>query len=86
MHGGLSTGAQTAEGKIANRHRAKAQMIDPWVALRAAGKTAVQLSPDGRQRLRDAARRTVRMRHRKRQALEGCDWMLNERADWTVRM
>jgi hypothetical protein len=48
--------------------------------------TAVQLSPDGRQGLRDAARRTVRMRHRKRQALEWCDWMLKERADWTVRM
>jgi hypothetical protein len=86
MHGGLSTGAQTAEGKTANRHRAKAHMIDRWAALRAAGKTAVQLSPDGRQRLRDAARRTVRMRHRKRQALEWCDWMLKERADWTVRM
>jgi hypothetical protein len=26
------------------------------------------------------------MRHRKRQALEWCDWMLKERADWTVRM
>jgi hypothetical protein len=86
MHGGLSTGAQTEEGKASNRHRAKAQMLDRWAALRAAGETAVKLSPDGRERLRDAARRTMRMRHRKRQALEWCDWMLKERAEWTVRM
>jgi hypothetical protein len=32
-------------------------MLDRWAALRATGKTAVELSPDGRQRLRDAARR-----------------------------
>ncbi|MBX2806151.1 MAG: hypothetical protein KTR19_09280 [Hyphomicrobiales bacterium] len=58
-------------------------MLKRWAALRAAGKTAVELSPDGRERLRDAARRTMRMRHRKRQALGWYDWMLKQNADWT---
>lgn len=61
-------------------------MLDRWAAMRAAGKTAVELSPDGRQRLREAARRTMRMRHRKRQALEWSNWMLRQQADWTTRM
>jgi hypothetical protein len=61
-------------------------MLDRWAALRAAGKTSVELSPDGRQRLRDATRRSMRMRHRKRQALEWCNWMLRQQADWTTRM
>ena len=86
MHGGLSTGPRSEKGKATNRRRAKAQMLDRWAALRAAGKTAVELSPDGRQRLRDAARRTMRMRHRKRQALEWSNWMLRQQADWTIRM
>ena len=86
MHGGLSTGPRTKRGKETNRRRAKAQMRDRWAALRAAGKTSVELSPDGRQSLRDAARRTMRMRHRKRQALEWCNWMLRQQADWTIRM
>jgi hypothetical protein len=61
-------------------------MLDRWAALRATGKTAVELSPDGRQRLRDAARRSMRMRHRKRQALEWCNWMVRQQADWSIRM
>jgi hypothetical protein len=61
-------------------------MLNRWAALRAAGKTAVELSPEGRERLRDAARRTMRMRHRKRQALEWGNWMLRQQADWTIRM
>jgi hypothetical protein len=56
-------------------------MLNRWQELQAAGKTAVELSPDGRQRLREAARRTMRLRHRKRQALEWCDWMLERCAD-----
>jgi hypothetical protein len=86
MHGGMSTGTRTEEGKAANRRRARAQMLDCWEGLRAAGKTAVELSPDGRERLREAARRTMRMRHRKRQALGWCDWMLTRNADWTRRL
>jgi hypothetical protein len=84
MHGGLSTGPKTPKGKAANRRHAKAQMLDRWKGLRATGKTAIEFSPDGRQRLRDAARRTMRMRHRKRQALEWCDWMLEGCADRTT--
>ncbi len=83
MHGGLSTGPRNRKGKDTNRRCAKVQMLKRWAALRAAGKTAVELSPDGRERLRDAARRTMRMRHRKRQALGWYDWMLKQNADWT---
>ena len=61
-------------------------MLNRWAALRAAGKTAVELSPEGHERLRVAARRTMRMRHRKRQALEWGNWMLRQQADWTIRM
>jgi hypothetical protein len=61
-------------------------MRDRWAALGAAGETAVQLSPEGRERIREAARRTMRMRHRKRQALVWCDWMLKQNGDWTTRM
>jgi hypothetical protein len=86
VHGGLSCGPKSKRGKETNRRRARAQMLDRWAALRATGKTAVELSPDGRQRLRDAARRSMRMRHRKRQALEWCNWMLRQQADWTIRM
>jgi hypothetical protein len=86
MHGGLSTGPRTKRGKDTNRRRAKAQMRDRWAALGAAGETAVQLSPEGRERIREAARRTMRMRHRKRQALVWCDWMLKQNGDWTTRM
>jgi hypothetical protein len=86
MHGGLSTGPRTKRGKETNRRRASAQMRDRWAALGAAGKTAVQLSPEGRERIREAARRTMRMRHRKRQALAWCDWILKQNGDWTTRM
>jgi hypothetical protein len=69
-----------------NRRRAKAQMLGRWAALRAIGNTAVKLSPEGRERIRNAARRTMRMRHRKRQALAWRDWMLKQNGDWTTRM
>jgi hypothetical protein len=86
MHGGLSTGPKTKNGKERNRRRAKAQMRNRWADHRAAGETAIQLSPEGRARIREVARRTMRMRHRRHQALAWCDWMLKQNADWTVRM
>jgi hypothetical protein len=86
MHGGLSTGPRTKNGKETNRRRAKVQMLNRWAACRAAGETAIQLSPEGRARIREAARRTMRLRHRRRQALAWCDWMLKQNADWTVCM
>jgi hypothetical protein len=57
-----------------------------WARLRAEGKTSVPLSEEGRERLRESARRNMRMRHRRRQALAWCDWMLRQQADWTIRM
>ncbi len=86
MHGGLSCGPITEAGKAATALRAREEMIARWAKLRAEGNTRVELSPNGRQRLREAARRTMRMRHRKRQALKWCNWMLRQQADWTIRM
>ena len=77
--------ADQEAGKATNRRRA-GRNARPMGKLRAEGKTSVELSPDGRQRLREAARRTMRMRHRKRQALEWSNWMLRQQADWTIRM
>jgi hypothetical protein len=61
-------------------------MLDRWTALRAGGKTAVQLSPEGRARIREAARRTMRLRHRKREALEWADWMLEQSRNAHIAM
>jgi hypothetical protein len=86
MHGGLSTGPKTKKGKATNQRRARTQMLERWITLRASGESAIQLSQEGRERIRNAAIRTMRMRHRKRQALGWCDWMLKQNADSTRRL
>lgn len=86
MHGGLSCGPTTKAGKAATANRAREEIIARWAKLRAEGKTSVELSPEGRERLRQAARRTMRLKHRRRQALAWSEWMLKQQADWTVRM
>ena len=75
MHGGLSCGPNTPEGKAAAVRRARSQMLDRWARLRADGKTAIQLSPEGLERRRQSARRNMRIRHRRREALEWADWL-----------
>ena len=75
MHGGLSTGPRTAEGKAATADRAREAMRERWARYRAAGG-GVPLSEQGREKLRQAARRTMRLRHRKREALAWAEWLL----------
>ena len=86
MHGGLSTGPRTKAGKASQRRHACALMQQRWAKLRAEGKTAVALSETGRLRRGEAARRTMRMRHRRREALEWAEWMMRHHADATIRV
>jgi len=86
MHGGLSTGPKTEAGIAATCERARQQMRARWAQYRAEGSNCVPLSDAARERIREAARRTMRLRHRKREALEWADWLLEQNTDYSIRL
>lgn len=75
MHGGLSTGPRSKKGKAAIADRAREAMRKRWVGYRVHNGGRVPLTEEGREKLRQTARRTMRLRHRKRQALVWADWL-----------
>ena len=50
------------------------------------GENRRPVSDAGRTRRAEAARRTMRMRHRRREALEWVEWMMRHHADGTIRV
>jgi hypothetical protein len=86
MHGGLSTGPRTVEGQANQRVHARARMLERWTRYRGENGGKVPLSEEGRAKICEAARRTMRMRHRRREALEWVEWMMRHHADAKIRV
>jgi hypothetical protein len=85
MHGGLSTGPRTRAGKASQRRHAREQMAARWAKMRAEGVIAVQLSDEGRERLRQASRGTMRMRWARQDAAAAAEEMMRLANDIRVR-
>ena len=85
MHGGLSRGPTTPEGKERLRESARQRMIEQWAKLKAEGRK-FELSPEGLEKRRQSARKHMRMRHRRRHAVEWADWMMEQNRDHEIRL
>ena len=59
-------------------------MSQRWEGYRAENGGKVPLSEAGREKIRLTARRTMRLRHRKREALEWADWLIEKNTDWSI--
>jgi hypothetical protein len=86
MHGGLSTGVRTEAGKAAIKEHAREQMLARWECYRAENGGRVPLTEASRERVRQTARRTMRLRHRKREALEWAERMLEQNRNVEIRL
>jgi hypothetical protein len=56
IHGGLSTGPRTPEGKVRQAEAARKQMLERWARYRETGEKP-KLSEEGRKRIAEAQRR-----------------------------
>ena len=59
-------------------------MFERWEGYRAENGGKVPLSEAGREKIRETARRTMRLRHRKREALQWADWLMENDEDWNI--
>ena len=84
-HGGMSTGPRTEAGRKRQAEAARQSQIKRWERMRAEGITSLQMSDDAKKRMAEASSKRLRMRHRRRQAIEWADWIteqLEQRASW----
>jgi hypothetical protein len=61
-------------------------MLARWEKMRANGQTAVTLTPEGCEKRRQSARKHMRLRHRKTEAIEWADWMIEQNQDHRIRL
>jgi hypothetical protein len=81
IHGGLSTGPKTPEGRAIISQLARQMMQERWVRYRAENNGCTPLSEEGRERLRQGSSREMRRRHRRREAIMWSERLMAESTD-----
>lgn len=85
IHGGLSTGPKTPEGRATISQLARQAMQERWVRYRAENNGCTPWTEEGRERLRQGSSREMRRRHRRREAITWSEWLIAESTDPRLR-